>query len=131
MILCWEVLKEKIIELYEKLNLRFIEKRKKVPPFNTAQKMKFCVKDFFCKCDQIHRKLRIWSRLLKKSLMEYFNFCAVQIQTQVKSYRLLSRENVRNCLGRIQWLVFIWLEGGRCKRFNIKSIKKKWLFCFT
>ena len=39
--------------------------------------MKFPIKDFFCKCDQIRKKLRIWSRLLKKSLMENFNFCVV------------------------------------------------------
>ena len=31
----------------------------------------------FCKLDQIHRKLRIWSYLLKRSLMENFIFCAV------------------------------------------------------
>ena len=36
--------------------------------------MKFSNKDFFSKCDQIRRKLRIWSHLLKKSLMENFNF---------------------------------------------------------
>ena len=42
-----------------------------------AQKMKFSFKDFFCKCDQIPKKLRIWSHLLKKSLMENFIFCAV------------------------------------------------------
>ena len=34
-------------------------------------------KDFFSKCDQIRRKLRIWSHLLKKSLMENFIFCEV------------------------------------------------------
>ena len=44
---------------------------------NTIQKMKFSVKDFFSRCDQIYRKLQIWSRLLKKSLMENFIFCAV------------------------------------------------------
>ena len=43
----------------------------------TAHKMKFSIKDFFSKCDQIRRKLRIWSHLLKKSLMENFIFCAV------------------------------------------------------
>ena len=43
----------------------------------TAQKMKFSIKDFFSKCDQIHRKLRIWSHLLKKFSMESFMFCAV------------------------------------------------------
>ena len=39
--------------------------------------VKFSIKDFFSKCDQIRRKLRIWSHLLKKSLMESFSFCAV------------------------------------------------------
>ena len=43
----------------------------------TAQKMKFSIKDFFSKCDQIRRKLRIWSHLPKKFLMENFIFCAV------------------------------------------------------
>ena len=43
----------------------------------TAQKMKFSVKDFFSKCDQIRSFLRIWSHLPKKSLMENFIFCAV------------------------------------------------------
>ena len=42
----------------------------------TAQKMKLSIKDFFSKCDQICRKLWIWSHLLKKSLMESFIFCA-------------------------------------------------------
>ena len=40
--------------------------------------MKFSIKAFFSKCDQIHRKRRIWSHLLKKSLMKNFIFCAVQ-----------------------------------------------------
>ena len=35
------------------------------------------IKDFFSKCDQTRRKLRIWSHLLKKSLMLNFIFCAV------------------------------------------------------
>ena len=33
----------------------------------------------FNKCDQICRKLRIWSHLLKKSIMENSIFCAVMI----------------------------------------------------
>ena len=44
---------------------------------DTAQKMKFSIKDFFSKSDQIRRKLVIWSYLLKKPLMENFIFCAV------------------------------------------------------
>ena len=43
----------------------------------TAQKMKFSIKDFFSKCDQNRRKLRIWSHLWKKSLMENFTICAM------------------------------------------------------
>ena len=41
---------------------------------NTVQKMKPSIKDFFSKCDQIHKKLQIWSDLLKNSLMENFIF---------------------------------------------------------
>ena len=44
----------------------------------TAQKMKFTITDFFSKCDQI---CRIWSDLLKKSLMENFIFYAVNIES--------------------------------------------------
>ena len=40
--------------------------------------MNFCIKDFFRKCDQIRRKLRIWSHLQEKSLMENFIFCVVK-----------------------------------------------------
>ena len=43
-------------------------------PTHTTQKMKFSAKDFFSKCDQIRRKLRISSHLLKKSLAENFIF---------------------------------------------------------
>ena len=45
---------------------------------NTEQKMKFSIKYFFYKYDQIHSFLRIWSHLLKKSLMENFIFRAVE-----------------------------------------------------
>ena len=36
--------------------------------------MKFSIKDFSSKCDHIRSQLRIWSYLLKKSLMENFIF---------------------------------------------------------
>ena len=45
----------------------------------TSQTMKFSVNDFFSKCGQTCRKVRIWSRLLKKSLTENFIFRAVLI----------------------------------------------------
>ena len=43
--------------------------------------MKFFITDFFSKCDQISRNLRIWSHLLKKSIMENFISCAVYNQS--------------------------------------------------
>ena len=48
---------------------------------NTAQKKKFSIKDFFSKCDQMRRKLGIWSHILTKSSMENFIFCVVQVTT--------------------------------------------------
>ena len=39
--------------------------------------MKFSIKDFLSKYDEIHSFLRIYSHLLKKSLMENFIFWAV------------------------------------------------------
>ena len=61
----------------------FIPKRIRMIYFcvDTAQKLKFSIKDFFSKCDQIRRKLLIWSHLLKKSLMENFIFCANRVTT--------------------------------------------------
>ena len=50
---------------------------------HAAQKMKFSIPDFFSKCDQIRRKLQIWSHLLKKSLTENFIFCAVTVSKGV------------------------------------------------
>ena len=50
-----------------------IKKAFKNFPTYTAQKMKFSIKDFFSKCDQIRGKLRVWSHLLKKSLTENFD----------------------------------------------------------
>ena len=50
-----------------------------------SRKNEFSVKDFFSKCDQIRRELRIWSHLLKKCLMEN-NFCVVSILQNDRSY---------------------------------------------
>ena len=43
----------------------------------TAQKMKFSIANFFSKYDQMRWKQRIWSHLLKKSLMKNFLFWPV------------------------------------------------------
>ena len=59
-------------------------------PTGTAQKMKFSVTDFFSKCDQIRRQLRIWSHLLKKSLKENYFFmqCGGLPNTNTRAYFL-------------------------------------------
>ena len=44
----------------------------------TARKMKLSIHDFFSKCDLVRRNLRIWSHLLKNSLMENFIFLCVK-----------------------------------------------------
>ena len=43
------------------------------------------MKGFFSKCDQIRRIMRIWSYLLKKLLMENFNFRAVTAFSELHS----------------------------------------------
>ena len=49
--------------------------------------MKFSMKDFFSKCDQIRSLLRIWSHLLKKSFMENFIFlCSAILRKKGKRY---------------------------------------------
>ena len=61
----------------------------------TAQKMKFSIKDFFSKCDQMRRKLQIWSHLLKKSLTENFIFCTVLVYRNLPYFsRKLADETI-------------------------------------
>ena len=49
----------------------------------TAQKIKFSIKNFCCKCDQISSFPQIRPHLLEKSLMENFIFCAVAPATSI------------------------------------------------
>ena len=49
-----------------------------VPVISTKRKIKFPIKDFFSKCDQIRSFRRIWSYLLAKSLKEK-EFFAVHV----------------------------------------------------
>ena len=60
----------------------------------TAQKIKFSIKDFFSKYDQVRSFLRIWSHLLKKSLMENFIFCTVGVTTKTSWSHWCSLQNI-------------------------------------
>ena len=62
---------KKVTPLYE-LKTRYTDF------LDTTQKMKLSIKDLFRTCDQIHSFLRIWSNLLKKSLIENFIFCTMR-----------------------------------------------------
>ena len=52
--------------------------------------MKFSIKDFFSKCDQLYRNLRIWSHLLEKSLMENFIFLCNVRYDDTRSFNFFS-----------------------------------------
>ena len=47
---------------------------------HTPQKMKSSIQDIFSECDQIRKKLWVWSDLLKESLIENFVICAVSVK---------------------------------------------------
>ena len=46
--------------------------------------MKFSIKNYFSKCDQIRKKLRIWLHLLQSSLMENFSCMQHALGTSYK-----------------------------------------------
>ena len=52
--------------------------------------MKFSIKDFFSKCDQIRRKQQIWSHLLKKYLIKNFTVCAAHLVRKTHAYKVNS-----------------------------------------
>ena len=58
--------------------------------------MKFSIKNFFSKCDEIHWKLRIWSHLLKKPLMENFIFCAASRRIKRDNWEVTEHKNEVN-----------------------------------
>ena len=63
-----------MVESFGKLVNAFIE-----------EEMKFSIKDFFSKCDQVCR-MRIWSHFMKEFLIENFIFCAVLLAISAKGF---------------------------------------------
>ena len=71
--------KNLLIELYRNIQtfaFQVLRECSSCPSRNHCTKS---IKDFFSKCDQIRSFLWFWSHLLKKSLMEDFIFCAVEM----------------------------------------------------
>ena len=90
------VLQIYLLKIWVKTILRKIIIASMIYWMDAAQKLKFSIKDFFSKCDQIHSKLQIWSRLLEKSLMENFIFCAVEILIEDITVRRNNNEKSKN-----------------------------------
>ena len=96
---------------------------------STAQKMKLSIKEFFSKCDRIRIFLRIWSHLLKKSLMENFIFCTVSSST--RSYAI-TNSYFYFCLwfnSIFKMICSFWLMGNRyviliIPNDNLKKVEK-------
>ena len=91
---------------------------------HTAQKIKFSIKYFFSKRDQIRRKLWIWSHLLKKSLLEIFIFCAVTdakkyIYTSFSDFNIKMYENNK----------YIFHENNTVCKKSVFADTKKHQFC--
>ena len=89
--------------------------------------MKFSITNFFSKCDHIHRQLRIWSRLLKKFLLENFIFCVVTALILLTRLKLVFQSS------RKQWIIFskhfffIWWEVRSEEVARRCSVKKVFL----
>ena len=64
---------------------------------DTAQKMKFSITDFFSKCAQIRRKLRIWSNLPKKALMENLFFVQCEVVIKEIPRKQYSKRKKESC----------------------------------
>ena len=61
--------------------------------FQSIQKVKFFIKNFFGKSDEISCSLQIWSHLRQKSLMENLHFIAISIPyREIVTLLFLSRK---------------------------------------
>ena len=106
--------------------------------------MKFCIKDFFIKCDQICNFLRIWSHLLQKALMENFIFVfALRLVSKKGGGDYSAGENLqkiikcminsKSTISIISWnnaLLSLMLNLKRYKHINLIPylLHKKWSF---
>ena len=88
------------------LNFNLVEPLLKT--HHTAQKMKFSIKDFFSKCDEIPRKMWIWPHLLKKSFMENLFFCTVSFRNEMEIYSRKFQGFVLNWFNEYALVLTIW-----------------------
>lgn len=87
--------------------------------YSTAQKTKFFIKDSFSRCDQNHRKLRIWSHFLKKSWIKNFIYCAV-LSTNSTEWSNTAKQLV-GCCWQIVWVSLTIFGGCRWGYYQVKD----------
>ena len=92
--------------------------------------MKFSIKDFSSKWDQIRGKLRIWSHLLEKSLMENFIFLcsggsSLTSLSQIlqSSFNAIYRDQTTIENPKLETMHNVWDE-----KFDLPSFFKIWKF---
>ena len=83
---------------------------------HTAQKMKFSMKDFFSKYDQICSFLWIWSHLMKKSFLngKLHFLCSDTFFKNTSLWLLLTGKH-------LHWSLFLILSIAKCLRAHIQK----------
>ena len=109
--LCWSLFSIKLQALLKSFG-DWQKSNSRLQDHCTTQKMKFFIKDFFNKYEQIRRKLRIWSHLLKKTLMENSTFCAVTVVITImkESKKIKNKDLLIHCflfLTLVRGLLFL------------------------
>ena len=124
----------------------FVEKTKEIPYFllkaifiyylnyeayDTAQKMKFSIKNYFSKCDPIHSFLRIWSYLLKKSSMENLTFCTQWFAKFKTSLKLISPKGICFVLAKFAVFNIYCLSKNMYINLLSEQVKEFQSFCYN
>ena len=79
-------------------------------------KWSFSLNEFFSKCNQIGRKMRSWSHLLKKSLNENFTFYAVPT---IKTLAIpIATSDI------IMWCVLTYTKRWKCIKLYHQTVRK-------
>ena len=100
-----------------------LEDSKKLLIFTAQKKMKFSIKEFFSKFNQICCFCRMRSHLLKKSLMENFIFSAVIIDYQYNKGIIKSCKTYLQTVEVFSKMIYLfWKQGlafrGHCEILN-------------
>ena len=102
---------------------------------DTAQKVKFSIKDFFSKYDQTRSFSQIWSHLLKKSLIKNFIFCAARYKSIKKTFSqtwlVLRLDNYFLIPKKDTAFIYIRKRLLNITVFNLCMMRVLFFFCFV